>query len=78
MNNLKGKSAFVTGATSGIGEAVAKMLAQMGVNVVLVARNEEKLLELQNKLQRDYNSIEILPLDVRDRKKNIRSYRWVT
>jgi NADP-dependent 3-hydroxy acid dehydrogenase YdfG len=69
MNNLKGKTAFVTGATSGIGEAIAKMLAQMGVHLILNSRNEEKLRILQNKLQRDYNSIEILPFDVRSKKE---------
>ncbi len=69
MNNLKGKIAVVTGSTSGIGEAVAKMLAQMGVNLVLQGRDEKKLQTLQNQLQRDYNSIETICFDVRDKEK---------
>lgn len=37
------KTAIVTGASSGIGKSIAKKLANEGFNVVLVARNEEKL-----------------------------------
>lgn len=40
---LVGKTAIVTGASSGIGSAIAKELSGAGANVVLAARNEEKL-----------------------------------
>lgn len=40
--NLKGKVAIVTGATSGIGRVCARALAEEGVNVVVVGRNEER------------------------------------
>lgn len=43
---LIGKTAIVTGASSGIGTAIAKELVQAGANVVLAARNEEKLTEI--------------------------------
>lgn len=43
---LKGKVAFVTGASSGIGEATARMLAAEGVHVAIVARREERLHKL--------------------------------
>lgn len=47
---LKTKIAIVTGATSGIGEATAKELAQNGTKVVLVGRNFEKGEKSQKKL----------------------------
>src|SRR3989338_5451817 len=42
---LKGKNAIITGASRGIGKAVATRLANEGVNVVLAARTKEALDE---------------------------------
>ncbi|MCG1029406.1 SDR family oxidoreductase [Virgibacillus halodenitrificans] len=41
--DLIGKTAIITGASSGIGKGIAKHLSDVGVNVVLAARNKEKL-----------------------------------
>lgn len=49
---LMGKTAVVTGASSGIGAAIAKELADNGANVVLAARNKEKLQKVEQEIDR--------------------------
>jgi len=49
--SLQGKVAIVTGASSGIGEATALMLAQEGAKVVIAARRLERLNELKKKIE---------------------------
>ena len=51
MNNLlKGKTAIITGASSGIGKATAITLAKEGANVVITSRREKELHELANEI----------------------------
>jgi dehydrogenase/reductase SDR family protein 7B len=47
---IKGNTAWITGASSGIGEALALELFKQGANVILSARNLNKLNELKNRL----------------------------
>ena len=63
------KTAFITGATSGFGRAIAFRFAGLGYNLIVTGRREERLKELISQLLSDFK-IEVLPLcfDVRDNK----------
>lgn len=63
MNDWKGKIVWVTGASSGIGAEIAKQAASAGAKVILSARNEAKLQEVQNSLENSKNHL-VLPLDL--------------
>ena len=56
MNRLLGKTAIVTGASTGIGASIAKELAMEGANVVLAARRLEKLDDVKNEIIKITNS----------------------
>lgn len=57
--------ALITGASSGIGKDMAKVLAEKGYELVLVARNEDRLKNIQDELTRKYNTkVEIVAMDL--------------
>ncbi|XP_073821617.1 hydroxysteroid dehydrogenase-like protein 1 [Musca autumnalis] len=58
-----GKWAAVTGSTDGIGKAYARELARIGFNVVLIARNEEKLKQTANKIENEFG-VEVFTVKV--------------
>lgn len=65
-NQLQGKKIVITGASSGLGLAMAQALGNAGASVMITARNEEKLSEaLQTLKQNDINS-EAIVMNVRD------------
>lgn len=60
--------ALVTGATSGIGEAVAYLLADKGINLFLTGRNKDKLGQLANELGKKVQ-VETFPADLSSEKE---------
>ena len=64
MLKLDNKTALVTGASQGIGEAIAKLLALQGARVVVAARNEEKLKSLAAYIDAGGGCARPLALDV--------------
>ena len=68
MKQLQDQVAVITGASSGIGEATARILANAGAKVVLAARRIERLQSLQNELTEAGHQAISVPTDVTDRK----------
>src|SRR5215472_4973339 len=63
---LSDRIALVTGASRGIGAAVALELAQAGAHIVAVARTVGGLEELDDKIKAAGSSATLVPLDVKD------------
>ncbi len=63
---LQGQVALVTGASGGIGRALAKALASEGCNLILASRNEPALKKISKELAKRKMQILARPCDVRD------------
>ena len=61
------KTVFITGASSGFGEACARSFANEGARLILTARRKEKLEALRDDLAGAAAGVHIIQLDVRDR-----------
>jgi short-subunit dehydrogenase len=65
MIGSKEKYALVTGASSGIGYELAKLFAQDGKNIVVVARSRDKLEDLKNELENKHRTkVKVLAKDL--------------
>ncbi|MEH2253247.1 SDR family oxidoreductase [Nostoc sp.] len=68
MTSLQNQIILITGASSGIGTACARIFAGAGAKLILAARRLERLQQLADTLNKDFNTeIHLLELDVRDR-----------
>jgi NADP-dependent 3-hydroxy acid dehydrogenase YdfG len=64
--NIQNKVVLITGASSGIGEATARLLAQQGAKLVLGARRTDRLSQLVAEIRQTGGSAEFQALDVAD------------
>lgn len=70
MELLKGKNIIITGASGGIGAEIAKLCAERGANLILLARSIDKLQQLQKDFYQKYRiNVHIFQLDVSDTNK---------
>jgi short-subunit dehydrogenase len=64
QQRLAGKTILITGASYGIGECLAEILAQPKVNLLLVARSADKLMEVKNRVEARGGRADIFPCDL--------------
>jgi NADP-dependent 3-hydroxy acid dehydrogenase YdfG len=67
MSKTEDKVVIITGASSGLGEATARILAKNGAKLMLAARREERLKELVAEIQKDGGTAKYQVTDVTDR-----------
>src|SRR5690606_18440349 len=60
------KTALITGASSGIGRATARIFASHGINLIICGRRKERLKELQQELSAEVD-VHYMDFDVRDK-----------
>lgn len=64
MNNIENKVIVITGASSGLGEATARLLAKKGAKVVLGARRTEKLEAIVQDIRAEGGQAEFIGMDI--------------
>ena len=65
MGNRLMKSAMVTGASSGIGEAYARLLASLGYDLIIIARRKDRLEAIAGEIERDCGvSVSVMQCDL--------------
>lgn len=69
LTSYKGKTAVITGASSGMGELLAVRMARAGARVALVARRADELQRVATAITHAGGSAVVLPCDVADRKE---------
>jgi uncharacterized protein len=78
MFRYSGRTALITGASSGIGKAFAQELAQRGMSLVLVARSDDKLRLLGTELQQAYGiRTEVISIDLSQEGAAMKVYETV-
>jgi NAD(P)-dependent dehydrogenase (short-subunit alcohol dehydrogenase family) len=66
LKELDGKTALVTGSTSGIGKATATALAELGASVIVTGRDAERGARVVKEIEADGGSARFVPADLSD------------
>lgn len=66
---LEGKTILITGASSGIGEQLAYLLADIQIHMILVARTEEKLIAMKSEIEEKAAQVTIFRADLRNKEE---------
>ena len=74
MSELQGRTALITGASSGLGARFARILAAAGANVVLAARRADRLTQLCAQIGAEGGRVAAVPLDVADEGSVVHAY----
>ncbi len=75
MKSIVRKIVMITGATSGIGMATAKLLSKHGYNLIITGRRQDKLNDLQDKLMQKYGGeVKTLCFDIRNYEDTSKAY----
>ena len=76
---LRGHTALITGASKGIGYAVARELAGLGANLLLVARDEDYLEQVRVELSDDFPDVDILAFgaDLTEAEERLAVFDWI-
>jgi len=69
--SLTGKTILVTGASSGIGQAIAVECSKMGASIILSARNEERLNETLSQMEGKNHSVITVDLNNENKRKQL-------
>ena len=63
MKDLKGKTVFITGATSGIGKSAAYKFAELGANLILAARRTDRLEVISSDMMSEF-SVKVFTIEM--------------